>query len=400
MRAPAPAFLNRALRGAENLRYGRLLADGHQTGAMPATFVFRSCGAGSMNAPKQNVGKEGTTAVRRSRTLTVDDYVAGILAGDRATLARAITLIESNSRLHEVQAQEVLQRILRHTGKARRIGITGVPGVGKSTFIETFGCFLVEKGHKLGVLTIDPTSARSGGSILGDKTRMERLSRESNAFIRPSPAGDSLGGVARRTRETILLCEAAGFDIILVETIGVGQSEIALRSMVDFFLLLLLPGAGDELQGIKKGIIEMADMLLINKADGDNRPRAELARVEQDAALHYLQPATPEWKTEVGLCSGLTGEGIPQLWERIQKFYRELEPKGVIGCRRQQQSLDWLSDLIYEGLRRQFYRDPAVKERLPAVQGALARGEITAVRAAEELLALYHNYDQTQTEDH
>jgi LAO/AO transport system kinase len=343
-----------------------------------------------MNRLSQNAGQRGGTLARGSRTLSVDDCVAGVLAGDRATLARAITLIESNSRLHQAKAQEVLERLLGHTGKAKRIGITGVPGVGKSTFIESFGCFLVEKGHKLGVLTIDPTSARSGGSILGDKTRMERLSRQPNAFIRPSPAGDSLGGVARRTRETMLLCEAAGFDIILVETIGVGQSEIALRSMVDFFVLLLLPGAGDELQGIKKGIIEMADMVLINKADGENRLRAEQARAEQGTALHYLQLATPEWKTEVGLCSGLTGEGIPQLWERIERFYRELEPKGVISGRRQQQSLDWLSDLVHDELRRQFYRDPAVKERLALVQRALLRGEITAVRAAKELLALYH----------
>lgn len=328
----------------------------------------------------------------RSRALTVENYIAGILAGDRATLARAITLAESNSPIHEAQAQEVLHRILPHTGKAKRIGITGVPGVGKSTFIETFGCFLIEKGCKLGVLTIDPTSARSGGSILGDKTRMERLSRDPNAFIRPSPAGSRLGGVARRTRETILLCEAAGYDVILVETIGVGQSEIAVRSMVDFFLLLMLPGAGDELQGIKRGIIEMADMILINKADGDNRLRAEQARAEQEAALRGIQLATADWKTEIGLSSALTGEGIPQLWERIEQFFRDLEPKGVISRRRQQQSLEWLSDLVHEELRRRFYRDPLIKERLPAVQSALLRGEITAVSAARELVALHrHN---------
>jgi LAO/AO transport system kinase len=343
-----------------------------------------------MNDSNGNRGETGAAAPRRPRSLKVDDYVAGVLAGDRAMLARAITLIESNSRIHEAQAQEVLQHLLPHTGKAKRIGITGVPGVGKSTFIESFGCFLVENGHKLGVLTIDPTSARSGGSILGDKTRMDRLSREPRAFIRPSPAGENLGGVARRTRETVLLCEAAGFDIILVETVGVGQSEIALRSMVDFFLLLLLPGAGDELQGIKKGIIEMADWVLINKADGDNRLRAEQARVEQDAALHCLQPATSDWKTEVGLCSGLTGDGIPQIWKRIEQFYRELEPKGVIARRRQQQTLDWVADLIHDELRRQFHHDHAVKKRLPAVQGALLRGEITAVRAAKELLAAHN----------
>ncbi|MCL4785947.1 MAG: methylmalonyl Co-A mutase-associated GTPase MeaB [Verrucomicrobia bacterium] len=327
-----------------------------------------------------------SAAPRHPRRLTVDDYVAGVLAGDRAVLARAITLVESNSRLHEAQAQEVLTRLLPHTGKAKRIGITGVPGVGKSTFIETFGCQLVERGHKLAVLTIDPTSARSGGSILGDKTRMEKLCVAPNAFIRPSPSGDNLGGVARRTRETMLLCEAAGFDTILVESVGVGQTEIALRSMVDFFLLLLLPGAGDELQGIKKGIVEMADLVLINKADGDNRLRAEHARADPDAALHYLQPATPGWKTEVALCSGLTGEGLPQVWERIERFYIELGSQGVIAKRRQQQTLEWLNDLIHDELRRRFDHDPRVIAKLPELQAALLRGETTAVRAANMLL--------------
>jgi LAO/AO transport system kinase len=321
-----------------------------------------------------------------SARLTVEDFVSGVLAGDRARLARAITLVESGSRLHEAQAQEVLNRLLPHTGKARRIGITGVPGVGKSTFIETFGCCLVDQGHKLAVLAIDPTSARSGGSILGDKTRMERLCQSPNAFIRPSPSGDSLGGVARRTRETILLCEAAGFDTILVETVGVGQTEVALRSMVDFFLLLLLPGAGDELQGIKKGIVEMADLVLINKADGDNRFRAQQAKADQDAVLHYLQPATPGWKTEVIMASGLTAEGVPEVWKRIERFFAELEPKGTISRRRQKQALEWLSDLIHDELRRQFYHDPRVTDALPELEAALLRGEMTPVRAAKILL--------------
>jgi LAO/AO transport system kinase len=323
---------------------------------------------------------------RHPRRLTVDDYVAGVLAGDRAILARAITLAESNSRLHETQAQEVLSRLLPHTGKAKRVGITGVPGVGKSTFIETFGCYLVDRGHKLAVLTIDPTSARSGGSILGDKTRMEKLCVSPNAFIRPSPSGHNLGGVARRTRETMLLCEAAGFDTILVESVGVGQSEITLHSMVDVFVLLLLPGAGDELQGIKKGIVEMADLVLINKADGDNRTRAEHARADQDAALHYLQPATPGWKTEVTLVSGLTGEGVPEVWERIGKFYAALEPKGFIAKRRQQQTLEWLGNLIHDELRRRFDHDPRVMTKLPELKEALLRGEMTVVRAAKILL--------------
>jgi len=262
-----------------------------------------------------------------------------------------------------------------------------VPGVGKSTFIETFGCYLVGQGHKLAVLTIDPTSVRSGGSILGDKTRMEKLCVSPNAFIRPSPSGDNLGGVARRTRETMLLCEAAGFDTILVESVGVGQSEITLHSMVDFFLLLLLPGAGDELQGIKRGIVEMADLVLINKADGDNRMRAEHARADQDAALHYLQPATAGWRTEVALVSGLTGEGVPKVWERIERFYAELSPKGIIAKRRQQQTLEWLNALIQDELRRRFEHDPRVIAKLPELRSALLQGEMTAVRAAQILLA-------------
>ena len=283
-----------------------------------------------------------------------------------------------------------------HTGKAKRIGITGAPGVGKSTFIEAFGCHLIQQGHSVAVLTIDPTSKRSGGSILGDKTRMENLSREARAFIRPSPAGDSVGGVARRTRETMLLCEAAGFDLVLVESVGVGQSEVALRSMVDFFLLLLLPGAGDELQGIKRGIIEMADDILINKADGENRQRAEQARLEQQAALACLQPATPGWKTEAALCSARTGEGVPQVWQRIERFFRELEPKGVIAKRRQQQAVDWLADLIRDELQRRFEHHPRVQARFPGLRESLLRGEITAVSAARALLADFDGARKTK----
>jgi LAO/AO transport system kinase len=342
-----------------------------------------------MNRPEDNGSNREAKLPRRRSTLSPGDYVAGVLGGDRGLLARAITLVESTSPLHEAQAQEVIQQLLPHTGRAQRIGISGVPGVGKSTFIECFGCYLIEQGRKLAVLTIDPTSKRSGGSILGDKTRMEKLSREANAFIRPSPAGESLGGVARRTRETLLLCEAAGFDTVLVETVGVGQSETALRSMVDFFLLLLLPGAGDELQGIKKGIIEMADAVLINKADGHNRMRAEQARAEQQNALHCLQQATPGWTTEVALCSGLTGEGIPKAWQVIQKFYSQLEPAGIIAKRRQQQSMEWLSTLVHDELLRRFYHDPKIKEHLAALQQQVLNGATTPVGAARELLDAY-----------
>jgi LAO/AO transport system kinase len=321
----------------------------------------------------------------------VEDYVAGVRSGDRSILARAITLVESNSPRHEAQAQKVLHQILPFTGQAKRVGITGVPGVGKSTFIENLGCLLVDRGQKLAVLTIDPTSSRSGGSILGDKTRMDRLCQLPSAYIRPSPSGLSLGGVARRTRETMLLCEAAGFDTIIVETVGVGQTEIALRSMVDFLLLLLLPGAGDELQGIKKGIVEMADLVAVNKADGENWPLAERARQDQAAALHYLRPAAGEWSTEVMLCAGLTGEGIPEIWERVEMFYATLAPRGVIMRRRQEQSLAWLSDLILDELKRRFYHDPRVTARLDGTRQALMRGEITAVRAAESLLAAHQS---------
>ncbi len=322
-----------------------------------------------------------------SKTWSPKDYVTGVLAGDRSVLSRAITLIESQSPRHEAMAQEVLQTLLPHTGKARRLGITGVPGVGKSTFIEAFGCYLTGQGHSLAVLTIDPTSKRSGGSILGDKTRMENLSRDPKAFIRPSPAGDTVGGVALRTRETMLLCEAAGFDLVLIESVGVGQSETALRSMVDFFLLLLLPGGGDELQGIKRGIIEMADDIVVNKADGENRLRAEQSRLEEQAALGCMQPATPGWKTEANLCSARSGEGIPEIWQRIDKFFSEMTAKGVIAKRRQQQSVEWLADFVREELQRRFETNPRVQAHYPDIRGALLRGDLTVVAAARALLA-------------
>jgi LAO/AO transport system kinase len=331
----------------------------------------------------------GSPGPRRPRQLTVDDYVAGVRQGDRAILARAITLVESTSRQHEVLAQELLRQVMPHTGQAKRLGITGAPGVGKSTFIESFGCFLAEQAHRVAVLTIDPSSSRSGGSILGDKTRMEKLSQMSNAYIRPSPSGESLGGVARRTRETLLLCEAAGFDIVVVESVGVGQTDIALRSMVDFFLLLLLPGGGDELQGIKKGIVEISDLVAINKAEGENRLRAEQTRAEHEPALHYIQPATAGWKTEVLLCSGLTGGGVQEIWERVLQFYATLQPKGILAARRRQQTLDWLADLVREELRRRFDSDPKVRAQLPALKDALLRGETTAVLAAKTLLELH-----------
>jgi LAO/AO transport system kinase len=337
--------------------------------------------------------------IKKARRLTVDDYEAGIAAGNRTVLARAITLIESQARAHEIQAQEILRRVLPRTGGARRIGVSGAPGSGKSTFIEALGCYLIDKGRKVAVLAIDPSSTISGGSILGDKTRMDRLCQQANAFIRPSPAGGSLGGVARRTRETMLLCEAAGFDTIIIESVGVGQAEVALRSMVDYFLLLLLPGAGDELQGIKKGIMEIADGVLINKADGENRLAAERARLEQEGALGCLRPATPGWQTTAGLCSARTGEGVPAAWERIEAFYKELEPKGAIAARRRRQMLDWLADLVREGLLRDFYQNPRVEKELPLMREAVLRGEMTAVQAAAALLAARRGDFKRQAND-
>lgn len=324
--------------------------------------------------------------VHRTRQLTVNDYVDGVLAGDRTTLARAITLVESNLSSHTDTAQEVLCRVLHRTGDSLRIGITGVPGVGKSTFIESFGCFLVERGHRVAVLAVDPSSSLTRGSILGDKTRMERLARDTRCFIRPSPSGGALGGVNRKTRETLLLCEAAGYDTVLVETVGVGQSEVTVRSMVDFFLLLMLSGAGDELQGIKKGIMELADALVITKADGDNAARAELARVEYERALHYLAPATEGWATRTLTCSALTGRGVPELWDTIRDFRDRTLRSGFLQARRKGQTLDWMRDMVMDQLRQAFETRPAVQRILREVERDVLDGRVPAAAGAKRLL--------------
>jgi LAO/AO transport system kinase len=324
--------------------------------------------------------------------LSLDAYADGILRGDRIVLARAITLMESELAADADLAAPLLDRILPHTGRARRVGITGVPGVGKSTFIDTLGMHLVrDRGEGVAVLSVDPSSPISGGSILGDKTRMERLALEERAFIRPSPARGHLGGVARRTRETMLLCEAAGFQNVLIETVGVGQSETAVRSMSDFFLLLMLAGAGDELQGIKRGIIEMVDAMAITKADGDNGARAERARSEYASALH-LFPATPDgWSPRVLTCSALTGRGIHQLWELVLEHRQQLEANGHFGTRRTEQALDWMHELVSIGLGDRFRRDRRVSAQLPRFEEAVRRGEATAFGAARELLALFES---------
>jgi LAO/AO transport system kinase len=318
-------------------------------------------------------------------------YVAGVLAGDRRVLAKTITLLESARADHRAAARAVMAALLPHAGGAVRLGITGVPGVGKSTFIEGFGTLLVERGHRVAVLAVDPSSARSGGSVMADKTRMERLSTRREAFIRPSPSGGTLGGVARKTREALLVCEAAGFDVVIVETVGVGQSEAAVASMVDFFLVLLLAGAGDELQGIKKGVLELADALAVNKCDGDNREAAEKAARTYAMALHLLQPSSPSWTPPVLTCSAAEMTGVAAVWDAVRAQRAALEPTGERAARRRHQSLNWMWSLIEEGLRERFALHPEVKRRLPAIGREVEGGSLAPTAAAEQLLFLLDN---------
>lgn len=316
-------------------------------------------------------------------------YVDGILDGNVTILSQAITLIESNSASHYEVAQEIIEKCLPYSDNSIRIGITGVPGAGKSTFIEALGLHLVKSGEKLAVLAIDPSSERSKGSILGDKTRMERLSQEANAYIRPSPSAGTLGGVARKTRETIILCEAAGFKNILIETVGVGQSETAVHSMVDFFLLLMLSGAGDELQGIKRGIMEMADAITINKADGENINKAKIARTSYQNALHLFPPTPSGWQPKVVTCSAIKNTGVPEIWELISEYRTQVTENNYFEQRRQAQAKYWMYESINEQLRSDFYQHPEIKSVLETTEEDVLNEKTSSFVAAKQLLDTY-----------
>jgi len=306
-------------------------------------------------------------------------------AGDRAQLARAITLIESRRADHREAARQLVQTLLPHTGQAVRVGITGTPGVGKSTTIDALGSFLTQQGRKVAVLAVDPSSTRSGGSILADKTRMPRLAADPNAFVRPSPAAGTLGGVAAKTREAMLLCEAAGYDVVLVETVGTGQSETAVADMTDFFLVLMLPGAGDELQGLKKGVIELADMLAVNKADGDNVARATAAAAEYRAALHIIGAGSELWSPPVVTFSALTGKGVDALWTKICEHRARMSEAGAIAARRRQQQVKWMWAMLEDRVMARLRADPALRARLPKLEAAVADGRISPAVAVDEL---------------
>lgn len=350
------------------------------------THVIKGIDFPSNHNPRLNL-----SPITKPHEVPLALLVEGVKKNDRVVLGRAITLIESNAQKHKDKAQNLLKELLADTGNSLRIGITGVPGAGKSTFIEALGLKLCERGHRLAVLAVDPSSTLSKGSVLGDKTRMEKLSRQENCFIRPSASGGTLGGVARKTRETMLLLEAAGYDIIFIETVGVGQNEVTVRSMVDFFLLLKIAGAGDELQGIKKGVVELADAVLINKADGDNLLPARLAEEEFKRALSYLKSPTRGWKPKAMTCSALNNQGIEEIWELIWKFKAQTEQNGVFAERRQKQMLTWLHDLLTEYALNVFYNNSKVKEFLPEIEKAVLKGELPSTFAAGKLIEIFEN---------
>lgn len=339
--------------------------------------------------PSINESAINTLRNKKKAILTVDEYFNGIVNFNRTVFSQAITLLESSLTDHQLIAQQLVAKCLPFSGKSIRIGITGVPGAGKSTFIESFGLHVTSLGHKLAVLAIDPSSARSKGSILGDKTRMEDLSVHPNAFIRPSPSAGSLGGVARKTREIIILCEAAGFDVIFVETVGVGQSEIAVHSMVDFFLLLMIAGAGDELQGIKRGIMEMADSVAINKADGDNKIKAEIARSQVANALHFFPKPDSGWGPVTVTCSAKTHDGIPEIWDMLSEYFEFTKANNYFESKRAFQSRQIMLDYINNKLYDHFYQDPAIRQTLIEAEDMLHSKKVTPYQAAQLLLDKY-----------
>ena len=318
-------------------------------------------------------------------------YIEGVLSNNRRILAKTITLIESSHPGHKELGREIINRLLPKVGAAVRLGITGVPGVGKSTFIESLGMLLVGEGQRVAVLAVDPSSSRSGGSVMADKTRMEKLSAHPNAFIRPSPSGGTLGGVARKTREAMIVCEAAGFDTIIVETVGVGQSETTVASMVDFFLVLMLAGAGDELQGIKRGVLELADAVAVNKADGDNVKKAQKARKDYEMALHLLGSKSSAWSPPVLTCSAFEAASIKKIWETIIEHKNKMTDTGEIYLKRKQQAIDWMWYLLEDGLKERFYQHPDIKKRLKEIVFSVEKGEITPATAARDLLFLVDN---------
>jgi LAO/AO transport system kinase len=359
----------------------------HQDGTFESALTERS------GIPQPDSVNPAFLASRvKKKTLSIDDYVNGILSGNRVILSRAITLVESSHPDHQATAQAVIERCLPHSGKSIRLGITGVPGAGKSTFIEALGVMLVKKGHKLAVLAVDPSSERSKGSILGDKTRMEELSGMDPAFIRPSPSAGSLGGVARKTRETIILCEAAGFDTTIVETVGVGQSETTVHGMVDFFLLIQLANTGDELQGIKRGIMEMADAIAINKADGDNIPKAKVARTQFSNALHLFPPTESGWVPVVETCSAYTKDGIENIWNIVENYVKHTKSNGYFEHNRHEQSRRILSETIDEALLANFYHNPEIKRRLKSTIDEVLKGQVSPYIAANLLLKEYFQH--------
>ena len=324
------------------------------------------------------------------KKMTVTDYVEGILRGDVTVLGQAVTLVESTHPDHQQTAQEVIEKCLPYSGKSIRVGISGVPGAGKSTSIDEFGVHVLkEYGGKLAVLAIDPSSERTKGSILGDKTRMEKLSVHPDSFIRPSPSAGSLGGVARKTRETIVLCEAAGFDVIFIETVGVGQSETAVHSMVDMFMMLQISGAGDELQGIKRGIMEMADMMVITKADGENITKAELAKAQYSGALHLFPLPESEWRPQVYTCSSLEGTGLEEVWQGVEQYLQHIEQNGYFMANRNRQNKYWMYETINETLKSSFYQNPEIEAKLADVEQRVLDAKLSSFIAAKELLDIY-----------